>query len=150
MRYLAAMAAAALVVGAPAAAKPARTKAEEANLSAVTAFYNAALNDKDAEKAAAYLGPKYIQHNPVAADGVDGFKGFIAMIKARFPQNRSEIRRSFVDGDTVVLHVWTRRTPEARGSAVVDIFRLEKGKIVEHWDVMQDVPEKTASGNPML
>lgn len=132
------------------AASSARSSQESSNLAAVTAFYNAALNDKDVDKAARYLGERYIQHNPVAQDGVEGFKAFIAFIKTRFPQNHSEIRRAYVDGDTVVLHVLTKRTPDARGSAVVDIFRLEKGKIVEHWDVQQDIPEKTASGNPML
>lgn len=134
----------------PAMAKGARSAAEEANLAAVTAFYNAALNEKDADKALGYLGDEYIQHNPVAQNGPEGLRGFIGFLKSKFPENHSDIRHSYVDGDTVVLHVLTKRTPEARGNAVVDIFRLEKGKIVEHWDVQQEIPEKTASGNPML
>lgn len=133
-----------------AGAQSARTAAETANLAAVTAFYNTALNEKDADKAVGYLGEKYVQHNPVAKDGPEGLRGFIGFLKTQFPNNRSEIRHSYVDGDTVVLHVLTKRTPEARGSAVIDVFRLERGKIVEHWDVQQEIPEKTASGNPML
>lgn len=144
-------AALALTMAVPqASAQSARTRAESANLAAVTAFYNAALNEKDADKAITYLGGKYVQHNPVAKDGPEGLRGFIGFLKSQFPNNRSEIRHSYVDGDTVVLHVLTKRTPEARGSAVIDVFRLERGKIVEHWDVQQEIPEKTASGNPML
>lgn len=137
-----------LVAQVPAA--HAETRVERSNLATVTAFYNAALNDKDAEKAKAYLGPVYVQHNPAAKDGIDGFVGYIGYLKAQFPQNRSEIKRSFVSGDHVILHVHNKRTPESRGNAIMEIFRLEKGKIVEHWDVIQDVPEKAANSNGMF
>lgn len=57
---------------------------------------------------------------------------------------------SFVDGDHVILHVHAVRKPGTRGNAIVDIFKLENGKIVEQWDVTQAIPEKTTSGNPMF
>jgi predicted SnoaL-like aldol condensation-catalyzing enzyme len=122
----------------------------EANKKAVVEFYNKALNDKDFESASKYFGPKYIQHNPTAPDGIDGFKGFLAFIKERAPNAKSEIKRVFADGDYVILHVHSVRDPGTRGRAIVDIFRLENGKIVEHWDVVQDIPEKAANDNGMF
>lgn len=126
------------------------TPAEEANRKVVLEFYDAALNRKDVEAAAKHLGPRYIQHNPSAADGVEGFRGFISFLKTNAPASRSEVKRSFVDGDHVILHVHSVREPGTRGRAIVDIFRLEKGKIVEHWDAIQDVPEKAANANGMF
>ena len=137
--------------GAVALAHPAsQERQEKANIATVTAFYNAALNEKDAEKAKTYLGPRYIQHNPAAKDGAEGMAAFVGFLKAQFPQNRSEIKRSFASGDHVILHVHNKRTPDSRGNAIMEIFRLEKGKIVEHWDVIQEIPEKPANTNGMF
>ena len=122
----------------------------EANKKAVLEFYDKALNQKDFDAASKYFGPHYVQHNPGAPDGIEGFKAFITMRKEKFPNARSEIKRTFVDGDYVILHVHAVREPGERGVAVVDIFRLENGKIVEHWDVVQPIPEKTANNNGMF
>ncbi len=65
-------------------------------------------------------------------------------------RRRSEIKRSFVDGDYVILHVHAIREPGTRGNAIVDIFRLENGKIVEHWDAVQPIPENSANNNTMF
>jgi predicted SnoaL-like aldol condensation-catalyzing enzyme len=120
------------------------------NKAAVLAFYEAGLNKKDFDAAKVYLGPTYTQHNPRAADGVDGFKAYLGYLKANTPDSHSDIVRVFTDGDFVILHVHKVVHPGERGSVIVDIFRLANGKIVEHWDVTQDVPEKTTSGNPMF
>jgi predicted SnoaL-like aldol condensation-catalyzing enzyme len=122
----------------------------EANKKTVLEFYEAGLNKKDFEAASKYFGPKYIQHNPGAPDGVEGFKTFVSFLKEKFPQSHSEIRRVFADGDHVILHVHAVREPGTRGRAIVDIFRLENGKIVEHWDVAQDIPEKMPHNNGMF
>jgi predicted SnoaL-like aldol condensation-catalyzing enzyme len=122
----------------------------EANKRTVLDFYEKGLNQMDFEAAAVHFGPRYIQHNPIAPDGIDGFKRFIAFRKERTPQARSEIKRVFADGDFVILHVHSKREPNDRGVAIVDIFRLENGKIVEHWDVIQPVPETMAHGNGMF
>jgi len=122
----------------------------EANKKTVIALYNAALNEKNFEKARQYLGDKYTQHNPVAADGPEGLKGFIEFLKAKFPDNKSDIKRVFADGDYVIVHVHAVRTPGDRGNAIIDIFRLEKGKVVEHWDAVQPIPEKAANNNGMF
>ena len=126
------------------------TAQEEANKKAVVDFYDKALNQKDFEAAAKHFGPRYIQHNPNAADGIDGFKKFIEFRREKFPNAKSEIKRALADGDMVILHVHAVREPGERGSAIVDIFRLENGKIVEHWDVVQPIPEKAANGNGMF
>ena len=113
-------------------------------------FYEAALNKKDFEEASKYLGSKYIQHNPSAADGPEGLEGFINFLKDKFPNNKSEIKRIFADGDYVIVHVHAVREPGTRGNAIIDIFRLENGKVVEHWDVIQPIPEKAANNNGMF
>ena len=133
-----------VAVVAPALADP------EANKKAVLEFYDKALNQKDFDAAAKYFGPRYIQHNPGAPDGIEGFKAFITIRKEKFPNAKSEIKRAFADGDYVILHVHAVREPGERGNAIVDIFRLENGKIVEHWDVVQPIPEKTANNNGMF
>jgi predicted SnoaL-like aldol condensation-catalyzing enzyme len=122
----------------------------EANKKAVVEFYEKAINQKDFEAASAYLGPRYIQHNPTAADGAEGLKRFIAFLRDKAPNYHSDIKRVFADGDYVILHVHNKREPDARGTAIVDIFRLENGKIVEHWDVRQDIPEQTVNPNGMF
>lgn len=136
----------ALLIGAiaPAHADP------EANKKVVLDFYEKGLNQKDFDAAAKHFGPKYIQHNPTAPDGIEGFKAFIAFRKEKFPNARSEIKRAFAEGDYVILHVHGVREPGERGVAIVDIFRLENGKIVEHWDVVQPIPEKPANSNGMF
>ena len=123
---------------------------EEANRAAVLAFYEKGLNQKDADAALAYVGNRYVQHNPNAPDGPDGFRKFIGFLREKFPSSHSEVKRSFVDGDFVILHVHSVREPGSRGRAIVDIFKLENGKIVEHWDVVQDIPENPANNNPMF
>ncbi len=144
MKRLALVLAVLFVAAAPAYADP------ESNKKAVIEFYEKGLNQKDFDAAAKYFGPKYIQHNPGAPDGIEGFKAFIAMRKEKFPNAKSEIKRAFAEGDFVILHVHGVREPGERGVAIVDIFRLENGKIVEHWDVVQPIPEKAANTNGMF
>jgi predicted SnoaL-like aldol condensation-catalyzing enzyme len=147
LRTAAALAlAAALLLPVSAAAGP----QEEANKKLVVEFYNTAINDKDFEAASTYLGRRYTQHNPNAADGPDRLKAFRGFLREKFPRSRSEIKRVFAEGDYVILHVHAVREPGTRGSAIVDVFKLENGKIVEHWDVVQPIPEKAANANGMF
>ena len=129
---------------------PAFAADTEANKKTVLEFYEAGLNKKDFEAASKYFGPKYIQHNPGAPDGTEAFEAFVNFLKEKFPNSHSEIKKVFADGDFVVLHVHAVREPGTRGRAIVDIFRLEDGKIVEHWDVAQDIPEKMPHNNGMF
>jgi predicted SnoaL-like aldol condensation-catalyzing enzyme len=145
---IALLAAVALLLARPVLA--ADTLQMEENKKTVRALYEAVLNKKDFDEASKYLGSKYIQHNPNAADGPDGLKGFIGFLKDKFPNNRSEIKRIFADGDYVIVHVHAVREPGTRGNAIIDIFRLENGKVVEHWDAVQPIPEKAANDNGMF
>jgi predicted SnoaL-like aldol condensation-catalyzing enzyme len=131
-------------------AATAGTAQEEANRKTVLEFYDKGLNQKDADAAIKYMGNRYVQHNPGAADGPEGFRRFIGFLRDKFPQSKSEIKRSFVEGDYVILHVHAVRVPGERGNAIIDIFKLENGKIVEHWDVVQPIPEKPANDNGMF
>lgn len=122
----------------------------ESNKRTVLAFYETALNRSDFDEAAIHFGPQYVQHNPMIKDGIDGFRSFLKDLKTQFPDLRAEIKRVFADGDFVILHVHARRTPDELGLAIVDIFRLEHGKIVEHWDVRQPLTETSANTNGMF
>ncbi|CAM4097142.1 Polyketide cyclase [Bordetella tumbae] len=141
---------AALALSAGTAAAATSEAQQEANRQTVLAFYEKGLNQKDADAALAYVGDRYVQHNPNAADGPEGFRKFIAFLKEKFPKSHSEIKRSFTDGDYVILHVHSVREPGTRGNAIIDIFKLENGKIVEHWDAVQPIPEKSANNNTMF
>ena len=122
----------------------------EANEKTVAAFEDAALNRKDFDAASKYLGPRYTQHNPNAADGPEGLKGYITFLKDKFPNNRSEIKHIFADGDYVIVHDHAVRELGTRGFAIVNIYKLENGKVVEHWDAIQPIPEKAANNNGMF
>jgi predicted SnoaL-like aldol condensation-catalyzing enzyme len=113
-------------------------------------FYDRALNRKDWAAASELIGPNYIQHNPNAADGPEGLRAHVEMLRADFPESRGEIQASYVDGDRVILHVHSRRTPDDRGSAIVDIFRIADGLVVEHWDVVQPIPETAGNGDALF
>ncbi|WP_062345950.1 nuclear transport factor 2 family protein [Novosphingobium sp. CCH12-A3] len=96
-----------------------------------------------------YVAPDYIQHNPGVPDGREAA---IALLQPMFSdRNRSfEVRKILVDGDLAAIHIFARPDPAARGAAVADFYRLKDGKIVEHWDVIQPIPEKSANAHPMF
>ena len=122
----------------------------EANKRTVLAFYDAGLNRKDFAAASRLIGTRYVQHNPLIGDGIEGFRGFLRYLKEAFPGLRAEIKNIFADGDFVIAHVHGTREAGDRGSAIVDIFKLEGGKIVEHWDVIQPIPAAAANPNGMV
>ena len=128
-----------------------KSRIEKANAKLVTDFYNLAFQQRQPRKAAlTYFGENYIQHNPLVADGAEPFYTFFEGFFTQFPDARSTVHRVMADGDMVILHLNLQPTPDQPGSAVVDIFRVEAGKIVEHWDVVQDVPAQTANGHTMF
>ncbi|MGF6148229.1 Predicted ester cyclase [Kingella potus] len=146
------LAAAALSAGfAQAAPKDGHSRLQR-NKANVLAFYDLAFNKHQPEEAVKkYVAEPYIQHNPTVADGGKAFVEAFAPFLKENPQSRAEVKRVVAEGDLVVLHVFSRTSPQDRGEAVVDIFRVDKaGKIVEHWDVIQPVPEKTVSGHSVF
>ncbi len=121
----------------------------EANKKTVWSLYDAAFNKKDMDLARTFMGPHYKQHNPMAKDDIAGLAGFVAYLKAKSPDFRVELLREFADGDYVITHVWGHNGPSDRGFIAMDIFRLEDGKVVEHWDSVQPIPEKAMNTNGM-
>ena len=97
-----------------------------------------------------YVAPNYIQHNPIAQDGRDAAIAALEPFFASQPHAIREVQRIIVDGNFAAVHVRLRQNPQDRGFAVVDILRLENGMIVEHWDVIQAVPEHSANPHPMF
>lgn len=80
----------------------------------------------------------------------EGLKGFIQFLRDKYPNAHSDIKCVFAEGDYVILHVHSIREPGTRGRAIFDLFKLENGKIVEHWDTVQDIPEKSGNTNGMF
>lgn len=135
----------------PAATAANRSALEEANAKVVTDFYDMAFNQhRPTEAARLYIGDRYIQHNPNVPNGAAAFYGYFEGFFRENPQSKAAIHRVIVDGDLVALHVHSQQTPNDPGRAIVDIFRVENGKIVEHFDVIQAVPPTTANGNTMF
>jgi predicted SnoaL-like aldol condensation-catalyzing enzyme len=128
-----------------------RTLTEAANARVVTAFYDLAFNQhRPTEAARLYIGDRYIQHNPNVPNGAPAFYGYFEGFFREHPRSRVTIHRVIADGDLVALHLLSQESPDDPGRAIVDIFRLENGKIVEHFDVIQAVPPTTANGNTMF
>jgi predicted SnoaL-like aldol condensation-catalyzing enzyme len=124
----------------------------ETNKDIAVAFYKKALFEGRVDDAfRLYAVPTYRQHNPLIEDGMEGVKKFVAWIMSNHPDARGDIKRAFADGDHVILHShWYGLSDNPRGEAVVDIFRLEGGKVIEHWDVIQPIPETSANANTMF
>jgi predicted SnoaL-like aldol condensation-catalyzing enzyme len=97
---------------------------------------------------AEWVHPGYVQHDPNSPTGRDGTIAVLAEHMARHPRMSHDVKR-VIHGDdgTVVVHYHFRREPEDRGLAVVDLFRIEDGYLVEHWDVMQPVPDPATAKN---
>lgn len=134
-----------------AAVQPARDlAAEEANRQLVVDFYERFFNKHETIAASAVVAEDYIQYNPEVPDGKAPFVSFFTEFFKENPQSRARIVRSATDGDLVYLHVHSTNGPDDRGQAVIDIFRVKDGKLVEHWDVIQDVPATSANSNTMF
>jgi predicted SnoaL-like aldol condensation-catalyzing enzyme len=114
-------------------------------------FYELAFVQRKPDEAARDLmGDSYTQHNPDVPDGKDAFVGAISGMFGQFPDFSTEKKRVIAEDDLVVIHHHVKMTKDDRGTAVADIFRVQDGKVVEHWDIVQPVPEKTANSNTMF
>ena len=122
----------------------------EKNRQIVEAFADVFYRQKNVQKAFMdYVSDNYIQHNPTI---LDGREAAIEMLEPKFsnPEASFDIKRIIVDGDLAVIHLHGKMNKTTLGGAVADIFRLENGKIVEHWDVLQPVPENAVNPHPMF
>jgi predicted SnoaL-like aldol condensation-catalyzing enzyme len=130
-----------------------RAEVAHTNTQTVLAFEETVFNKHQVKEGfERYVGPSYKQHDPLLADGRDGaIKALSYVMSKMFPNSRVVVKRTVAQDDLVAAHVfWNQKPGETRGVAMVDIYRLENGKIVERWGVVQDVPEKAASDNPMF
>ena len=125
-------------------------KMTEKNRKIIEAFADVFYRQKDVEKAFnEYVAENYIQHNP---NILDGREAAITALKPKFssPEAIFDIKRIIVDGNMAVIHLHGRMNKTHAGGAVADIYRLDNGKIVEHWDVLQPIPENAVNPHPMF
>jgi predicted SnoaL-like aldol condensation-catalyzing enzyme len=97
-----------------------------------------------------WVDPGYIQHNPLAKSGREAAIGFLEPFFQSHPDASYSIKRIIADGNLVAVHSHGKFTAEDRGLAIVDILRVDHCKVMEHWDVAQPVPEKSANDNGMF
>jgi predicted SnoaL-like aldol condensation-catalyzing enzyme len=149
-RALAIMGAVVLVLGLILSAQAQQSQIEK-NKKIAVSFLTMIFNEhKVAEAFDQYSVPDYKQHNPLAATGAKAAISFLGPYLKQCAECKTEIKRVIAEGDLVAIHNNPTSKPGDRGRAVVDIFRIENGKVVEHWDVVQDVPEKSANTNTMF
>lgn len=125
----------------------AHTKQELTNLRLVRRIYEEVLGPIDSGAVDALFDPGYVQHNPSAATGSQGLKEMLDRAKVKYPHAEHRVKRMLADGDLVAAHVHVIFNPGDEGFAVVDIFRIERGRIAEHWDVMQPITGNSKNNN---
>jgi predicted SnoaL-like aldol condensation-catalyzing enzyme len=146
------MATLALMLASGAAARePAPKDVNAVNRALVTRFYDLFYRQKKVREAfTTYVAPTLIEHDPLIPDGRDAAIAQLEPYFAKMDGLSYEVQRVIVDGNMAAVHSRMHLTTGDRGVAVVDLVRIDQGKIAERWVVTQAVPEKGASGHPMF
>ena len=122
---------------------------QETNKQMVTRAYQRIFGDLDTTAVDEYMSTNFIQHNPTIADGPQGVKALVQMLASRGIQKQKiTFKHVIAEGDIVILH--SRYEMTGKESRFIDIYRIENGKIAEHWDAMMQMPDKRANNNPMF
>ena len=113
------------------------------------AFYKMAYEGQPRKATELYVGSEYIQHNPLVGDGIEAFITYFERMSTEYPEKSIEFIRAIAEGDLIALHthqIW----PGQQEYVTMDFFRFDQnGKIVEHWDAMQEIPKTSANNNTM-
>ena len=121
----------------------------ERNRQNAIAFYQTAYQGEARKAVEQYVGEEYIQHNPLVGDGKEPFIAYFERMAEEYPQKSIEFVRSVAEGDLVALHTH-QKWPGDDEYVTMDFFRFdEDGRIVEHWDSMQQIPDRSENGNTM-
>ena len=120
----------------------------EANKKLVAEMYQQLFGDKDISAIDKYMTDGYIQHNPTLPDGKEALKQGASQWFKGAPKEKVDIQHLNAEEDFVYIHTKSKMGPKT--VSIIDIFRIENGKIAEHWDVIQEVPEKSANPHPMF
>jgi predicted SnoaL-like aldol condensation-catalyzing enzyme len=140
-----------LLLAAAANGALAAPEAPQDNKALVTAYFRMLYQDKNVDEALnRYVSKDLVQHDPYLPDGSAAMADYYAPYFDQHPQASADIKRVIAEDDMVVVHSLWKESPEDSGQAMVDIFRVQDGKIVEHWDVIQDIPDNPANKNGMF
>ncbi len=120
----------------------------EANKKLVADLYQELFGNKDVTVIDKYIGDTYIQHNPALADGKEALRQAVTVWFKGAPKEKIDIQHLSAEGDLVYIH--TKSVRGTTATSIIDIFKVENGKVVEHWDVGQEVPKKSANAHPMF
>jgi len=122
----------------------------QTNKEAAIAFYRTAYLGNPTKAIEQYVGQEYIQHNPLVGNGKQAFIDYFDAMARDYPEKTIEFIRAVAENNLVALHthqIW----PDNDEYVTMDFFRFdENGKIIEHWDAIQSVPNKTKNGNTMF
>ncbi len=136
-----------LIVQAQKTSNP-KTKQEE-NKQIVTKAYQRIFGELDTTAVDEYMSNNFIQHNPTIADSPQGVKALLKMLASQgIRKQKITFKHVIAEGDIVVLH--SRYEMAGKEWRFIDIYRIENGKIAEHWDAMMKMPDKRANNNPMF
>ena len=121
----------------------------EENKKLVTTAYQRIFGDLDASAVDEFMSQDFIQHNPTIADGPEGVKQLLQMLVSQgTPKQKIVFKHVAVEGDIVFLH--SRYEMGGKEWRFIDIYRIENGKLAEHWDAMMQMPDQRANNNPMF